>query len=145
MEPGCGSGPTHQHCPMFNNISYVLKFFKMLYHIVCLVTSLLKFTAKLFWLCCLLTSASIPWITFTILAACIGSRFCRLPHHNKKRISYLLESVGDGKSLHWPIANKGAFYDAPENSVAALNNVSKICVLQYNLVYSMTIIIYHLF
>lgn len=107
-------------------LSTIIKVLKMFYVLLCYVSSLLL---NVLWLCCTIAyicCTGIPWATFLLIVVCIGSKFVKLKTPSNK---YLLTLFGDenayesSTTLFWPVANRGAFYDAPENSAAALKKV----------------------
>ncbi|KAH8276820.1 hypothetical protein KR026_001382 [Drosophila bipectinata] len=90
---------------------------KMIYQLLCCTVSLLFFCFNLLWLLC---NLAIPWCTLTLLLVCIASKFVKLQRSpNEKRLLSLLSSPED-RPNYWPIANRAAGYDAPENSKAAI-------------------------
>lgn len=106
----------------------------MFYLLLCYVTSLFSLICHLLWLFCTMASTGIPWATFLLIIVCVGSKFVKLksPSHN-----YLIKLFGDDnlcelsskKSIFWPIAHRGASFDAPENSAAALKKVNLISLI----------------
>lgn len=107
-------------------LSTIIKALKMFYLLLCYVSSLFSLVCHLLWLFCTMASTGIPWATFLLIIVCIGSKFVKLKSPSNK---YLLTLFGDdnsyelSKTLFWPIANRAAFFDAPENSAAALKKV----------------------
>ncbi|XP_030374486.1 glycerophosphodiester phosphodiesterase 1 [Scaptodrosophila lebanonensis] len=91
---------------------------KMIYQLFCCSMSLISLLFNVFWFCCTLASAIIPWCTLTLLSICVASKFVKLRTPNEKRLLNLFHEPGD--ISYWPIANRGAGYDAPENSKAAV-------------------------
>lgn len=63
-----------------------------------------------------------------LLVICIASKFVKLRSPDDKRLQRLLAAGSQGlypeDLSFWPIAHRGAGYDAPENSKAALKKVS---------------------
>ncbi|SPP83617.1 glycerophosphodiester phosphodiesterase 1 [Drosophila guanche] len=90
---------------------------KMIYQVLCCSVSLIFFCFNVFWLFC---NLAIPWCTLTLLVVCVVSKFVKLQRSpNEKRLLSLLSAPDDWPS-YWPIANRAAGYDAPENSKAAI-------------------------
>ncbi|KAH8294768.1 hypothetical protein KR018_002687 [Drosophila ironensis] len=90
---------------------------KMIYQLLCSSLSLLFFCLNVLWLLC---NLAIPWFTLTLLLVCVASKFVKLQRSpNEKRLLSLLSSPEDWPS-YWPIANRAAGYDAPENTRAAI-------------------------
>lgn len=95
---------------------------KMIYKLFCCSVSLIFFCFNVLWFFC---NLAIPWCTLTLLIICVASKFVKLQRSpNEKRLLSLLNTPDDWPN-YWPIANRGAGYDAPENSKAA---VKKVCV-----------------
>ncbi|XP_061386238.1 glycerophosphodiester phosphodiesterase 1 [Musca vetustissima] len=97
---------------------------KMFYQLLCCSFSFLTFLFNVFWFMCNLASAGIPWITVLLVVICVLSKFVKLRSPDEKRLQRLLASGSQGlypeDLSFWPIAHRGAGYDAPENSKAAL-------------------------
>ncbi|XP_058984536.1 glycerophosphodiester phosphodiesterase 1 [Musca domestica] len=97
---------------------------KMFYQLLCCSFSFLTFLFNVFWVMCNLASAGIPWITVLLVVICVLSKFVKLRSPDEKRLQRLLASGSQGlypeDLSFWPIAHRGAGYDAPENSKAAL-------------------------
>ncbi|EDW85114.1 uncharacterized protein Dwil_GK14482 [Drosophila willistoni] len=90
---------------------------KMIYQLLCCSLSLIFFCFNVLWFFC---NLAIPWCTLTLLVVCVASKFVKLQRSpNEKRLLSLLSTPDDWPS-YWPIANRGAGYDAPENSKAAI-------------------------
>ncbi|XP_017016743.1 glycerophosphodiester phosphodiesterase 1 [Drosophila kikkawai] len=90
---------------------------KMIYQLLCCSVSLIFFCFNVFWLFC---NLAIPWCTLTLVVVCVASKFVKLQRSpNEKRLLSLLSTPEDRPS-YWPIANRAAGYDAPENSKAAI-------------------------
>ncbi|KAH8353852.1 hypothetical protein KR084_008939 [Drosophila pseudotakahashii] len=86
---------------------------KMIYQLLCASVSLILFCFNVFWLFC---NLAIPWCTLTLIVVCIASKFVKLQRSpNEKRLLSLLSTPEE-----WPIANRAAGFDAPENSKAAI-------------------------
>lgn len=100
---------------------------KMFYQLLCCSFSLLTFLFNVFWFVCNLASAGIPWFTVLLVVICIASKFVKLKSPDEKRLQRLLAAGSQGlypeDLSFWPIAHRGAGYDAPENSKAALKKV----------------------
>lgn len=95
---------------------------KMIYKLFCCSVSLIFFCFNVLWFFC---NLAIPWCTLTLLIICVASKFVKLQRSpNEKRLLSLLNTPDDWPN-YWPIANRGAGYDAPENSKAA---VKKVCM-----------------
>lgn len=77
---------------------------------------------------CNLASAGIPWFTVLLVIICVASKFVKLKSPDEKQLLRLLAVGSQGlypeDLSFWPIAHRGAGYDAPENSKAALKKVS---------------------
>lgn len=101
---------------------------KMFYQLLCCSFSFLTFLFNVFWFMCNFASAGIPWFTVMLLVICIASKFVKLRSPDDKRLQRLLAAGSQGlypeDLSFWPIAHRGAGYDAPENSKAALKKVS---------------------
>ncbi|XP_017076499.2 glycerophosphodiester phosphodiesterase 1 [Drosophila eugracilis] len=90
---------------------------KMIYQLLCCSVSLILFCFNVFWLLC---NLAIPWCTLTLLVVCIASKFVKLQRSpNEKRLLNLLSGPEEWPT-YWPIANRAAGFDAPENSKAAI-------------------------
>ncbi|KAH8404164.1 hypothetical protein KR215_011162 [Drosophila sulfurigaster] len=90
---------------------------KMIYKLLCCSMSLIFFCFNVFWFFC---NLAIPWGTLTLIIICVASKFVKLQRSpNEKRLLSLLNTPDDWPN-YWPIANRGAGYDAPENSKAAV-------------------------
>ncbi|KAI9576241.1 hypothetical protein GQX74_014301 [Glossina fuscipes] len=96
---------------------------------ISLMAGLLTFIFNVFWLTCNLASAGIPWVLVCLLIVCVASKFVKLKSPDDKQFLRLLTIAGQGlypeDLSFWPIAHRGAGYDAPENSKAALKKASK--------------------
>lgn len=93
---------------------------KMIYKLFCCSVSLIFFCFNVLWFFC---NLAIPWCTLTLLIICVASKFVKLQRSpNEKRLLSLLNTPDDWPN-YWPIANRGAGYDAPENSKAAVKKV----------------------
>ncbi|XP_013106296.1 glycerophosphodiester phosphodiesterase 1 [Stomoxys calcitrans] len=97
---------------------------KMFYQLLCCSFSFLAFLFNVFWFMCNVASGLLPWFTITLVVICIASKFVKLRSPDEKRLQRLLASGSQGlypeDLSFWPIAHRGAGYDAPENSKAAL-------------------------
>ncbi|XP_017476550.1 PREDICTED: glycerophosphodiester phosphodiesterase 1 [Rhagoletis zephyria] len=100
------------------NVLWIL--LKMLYQLLWCLARLLSVLFNVFWFACNLASACIPWLTLVLLVACVASKFAKLRSPNEKRLFSLLGGCAPEELTYWPIANRGAGYDAPENSRAAI-------------------------
>ncbi|KAH8251775.1 hypothetical protein KR038_008408 [Drosophila bunnanda] len=90
---------------------------KMIYQLLCCSVSLIFFCFNVFWVFC---NLAIPWCIITLVVVCVASKFVKLQRSpNEKRLLSLL-STPDDRPSYWPIANRAAGYDAPENSKAAI-------------------------
>lgn len=99
----------------------IIRVFKMLYTLVLYLFTLLSFLFNIFWLLCKIASSGIPWFTLVFIFICIASKFVKLRKPNEK---LLLNLIGDSTESNLSIANRGGTYDCPENSLAALKEVS---------------------
>lgn len=119
-------------------LSTIIKAFKMFYLLLCYVTSLFSLACHLVWLFCTMASTGIPWATFLLIIVCIGSKFVKLKSPCNK---YLHKLFGDdnscelSKTLFWPIAHRGASFDAPENSAAALKKVNQFLFVLFFIIF----------
>ncbi|TMW51851.1 hypothetical protein DOY81_003096 [Sarcophaga bullata] len=99
-------------------------FLKMFYQLLCCSFSFLTFLFNVFWFMCNLASAGIPWFTVLLVVICVASKFVKLKSPDEKQLLRLLAAGSQGlypeDLSFWPIAHRGAGYDAPENSKAAL-------------------------
>ncbi|XP_011209190.2 glycerophosphodiester phosphodiesterase 1 [Bactrocera dorsalis] len=93
---------------------------KMLYQLLWCSARLLSMLFNVFWFTCNLASACIPWMTLVLMVACVASKFAKLRSPDEKRLLRLLGGCAPEELTYWPIANRGAGYDAPENSRAAI-------------------------
>jgi len=90
---------------------------------MCCSVSLILFCFNVFWLFC---NLAIPWCTLTLIVVCIASKFVKLQRSpNEKRLLSLLSTPEEWPS-YWPIANRAAGFDAPENSKAAIKKVGDV-------------------
>lgn len=96
---------------------------KMLYQLLWCSARLLSLLFNVFWFACNLASACIPWMTLVLMVACVASKFAKLRSPDEKRLLRLLGGCAPEELTYWPIANRGAGYDAPENSRAAIKKV----------------------
>lgn len=100
----------------------------MFYQLLCFSASLVSFLFNVFWFACNLASAGIPWFTLILVIVCIASKFVKLKSPNQKLLLNLIGGSAAFEDLtYWPIANRGAGYDAPENSRVALKKVIDMC------------------
>ncbi|ALC45869.1 CG14883 [Drosophila busckii] len=91
---------------------------KMIYKLFCCSLSLLFFCFNMFWLFC---NLAIPWCTITLLIICVACKFVKLQRSpNEVHLLSLLNVPSDWPNNDWAIANRGAGYDAPENTRAAV-------------------------
>lgn len=96
----------------------------VLYEIGLMMYRLLRFVGsilELVWFLCNLTSFLIPWLFLGLLLLCIASRFLRLRPPPEELVRKLLERDEN----RFPVANQGGGFDCPENSLAAMQMVSK--------------------
>lgn len=100
----------------------------MFYQLLCCSFSFITFLFNVFWFMCNLASAGIPWFTVLLVVICVASKFVKLKSPDEKQLLRLLAVSSQGlypeDLSFWPIAHRGAGYDAPENSKAALKKVS---------------------
>lgn len=108
----------------------VTKSFIMFYTLLLYLLTLLSFLFNIFWLLCKIASYGIPWFTLVFIFIFIASKFVRLRHPNAKHLISLICDYVDSKNLS--IANRGGTYDCPENSFAALKEVS-FYIVYFNL------------
>lgn len=106
----------------------VTRSFNMLYTLLLYLLTILSFSFNIVWLLCKITSYGIPWFTLVFIFIFIASKFVRLTDPNAKHL------IGDFvDSKNFCIANRGGFYDCPENSFAALKEVSYYFELLFTL------------
>ena len=115
------------------NWSTIFDVLKMIYQLFWFLVSIFTFLFNIFWIVANFASIGIPWITLLLVIICVISKFVKLKSPSKEQVQKLLEKTkkNDGSDpLYWPIANKGAVFDAPENSLAAINQV-RISILDH--------------
>ncbi|XP_049287863.1 glycerophosphodiester phosphodiesterase 1 [Anopheles funestus] len=103
----------------------ILKVCKMLYQLFWFLAACCTFIVNTLWLCCNFASVGIPWLMLLLFLVCIGSKFVKLKSPADDVVLSMLtknEKQTDGnEALFWPIVNRGGAFDAPENSLAAIN------------------------
>ncbi|XP_052867199.1 glycerophosphodiester phosphodiesterase 1 [Anopheles cruzii] len=111
-------------------LATIVKVCKMLFQLFWFLATCCAFVANALWLCCNIASISIPWLMLVFVLICIASKFVKLKAPADDVIRSMLsksEKVREGtESLYWPIVNRGGGFDAPENSLAAINH----CLVQ---------------
>lgn len=133
------------------SVSNVIRAIKMFYNFFGYASALFIFLINIVWLCCSFAFAVVPWLCICIAIIFIGSKFVKLKvTYNNKSMIHLLGAGGGSNTtpphLYWPVANRGAAFDAPENSAAALKRVSKIIRIQifvfiYSLVFFFIVVV----
>uniref|UniRef100_A0A182YQ20 Uncharacterized protein n=2 Tax=Anopheles stephensi TaxID=30069 RepID=A0A182YQ20_ANOST len=102
----------------------------MLYQLFWFLATCCTFVVNALWLCCNFASVGIPWLMLLLFLVCIGSKFVKLKSPTDDVVLSMLsknEKQRDAnEALFWPIVNRGGAFDAPENSLAAINQ----CVAQ---------------
>ncbi|XP_055638771.1 glycerophosphodiester phosphodiesterase 1 isoform X2 [Toxorhynchites rutilus septentrionalis] len=92
------------------------------------------------WLCCNFASVGIPWLMLLFFLVCIASKFVKLKCPASGVVQSMLHrSVAEigSEVLYWPIVSRGGAFDAPENSIAAINHcISHRC---YNILLDLSI------
>lgn len=119
------------------NFTQIYTGLKMFYQLIIYILSFVSFFLNIVWLCCSLASVGIPWITLLLIVICVSSKFVKLRGPNNKLVIELLgpdpNSEHDSTNcMYWAVANRGGAFDAPENSVAALQQVIITSSLFYN-------------
>uniref|UniRef100_A0A182QWD9 Peptidase S1 domain-containing protein n=1 Tax=Anopheles farauti TaxID=69004 RepID=A0A182QWD9_9DIPT len=103
----------------------IFKVCKMLYQLFWFLAACCTFIVNALWLCCNFASVGIPWLMLLLFLVCIGSKFVKLKSPADDVVLSMLsknEKEQDGtEPLFWPIVNRGGAFDAPENSLVAIN------------------------
>lgn len=106
--------------------STILKVLKMIYQLFWFLTTCFTFLFNALWLCCNFASVGIPWLMLLFFLVCIASKFVKLKCPASEIVQSMLhrsEKGVDSEVLYWPIVSRGGAFDAPENSLAAINHV----------------------
>uniref|UniRef100_A0A182MN71 GP-PDE domain-containing protein n=1 Tax=Anopheles culicifacies TaxID=139723 RepID=A0A182MN71_9DIPT len=103
----------------------IFKVCKMLYQLFWFLAACCTFIVNTLWLCCNFASVGIPWLMLLLFLVCIGSKFVKLKSPADDVVLSMLSKSEKGRdgseALYWPIVNRGGAFDAPENSLAAIN------------------------
>ncbi|XP_029718426.1 glycerophosphodiester phosphodiesterase 1 [Aedes albopictus] len=120
--------------------STILKALKMIYQLFWFLTTCLTFLFNALWLCCNFASVGIPWLMLLFFLVCIASKFVKLRCPASDIVQSMLHRSEKGvgsEVLYWPIVSRGGAFDAPENSLAAINHcLSQKC---YNILLDLNI------
>lgn len=112
--------------------STILKALKMIYQLFWFLTTCLTFLFNALWLCCNFASVGIPWLMLLFFLVCIASKFVKLRCPASDIVQSMLHRSEKGvgsEVLYWPIVSRGGAFDAPENSLAAINHVWVISIV----------------
>ncbi|XP_055547157.1 glycerophosphodiester phosphodiesterase 1 [Wyeomyia smithii] len=120
--------------------STILNVLKMLYQLFWVLTTCFTFLFNALWLCCNFASVGIPWLMLIFFLICIASKFVKLKCPAVEVVQSMLhrsEKEVGSEVLYWPIVSRGGAFDAPENSLAAINHcLSQKC---YNILLDLSI------
>lgn len=96
----------------------------LMYRLLCVVVNLIWSSLDWIWFICNFCSVLIPWLLISLVMLCITSRFIRLRDTPEELVTkHLYRDADDAQK--YPVANQGAYLDAPENSISAIKMVSK--------------------
>ncbi|XP_001847486.2 glycerophosphodiester phosphodiesterase 1 [Culex quinquefasciatus] len=101
----------------------IVKVLKMIYQLFWFLTTCFTFLFNALWLCCNFASVGIPWLMLLFFLVCIASKFVKLKCPAGEVVQSMLhrsEKEVGSEVLYWPIL--GGAFDAPENSLAAINH-----------------------
>lgn len=109
----------------------LFKSVNMIYVLFCYLAAALRFAYNVLWFVCVVLSAGVPWMVGTLALILVLGKWIQLKRPSKG--SPLLAEFSTGKDevdggdrgthLVWPVASRGADFDAPENSAMALKMV----------------------
>lgn len=110
----------------------------MIYVLCWYLVTALRLIYNVLWFAFIVLSATVPWTLGTMLVCALAAKWVQLKRPSKG--SVLLEELRwstDGPiderkgHLFWPVASRGADFDAPENSAMALKMVRFpiLCIL----------------
>ncbi|XP_053680581.1 glycerophosphodiester phosphodiesterase 1 [Anopheles nili] len=99
----------------------IFKVCKMLYQLFWFLATCCTFIMHSLWICCNFASVGIPWLMLLLLLVCIGSKFVKLKSPTDEVVMSMLSKKDESELLFWPIVNRGGAFDAPDNSLAAIN------------------------
>ncbi|XP_321897.4 glycerophosphodiester phosphodiesterase 1 [Anopheles gambiae] len=106
-------------------LATIFKVCKMLYQLFWFLATCCTFVVNTLWLCCNFASVGIPWLMLLLFLVCIGSKFVKLNSPADDVVLSMLSKSEKGKeaseALYWPVVHRGGAFDAPENSLAAIN------------------------
>lgn len=98
---------------------------KMIYQLCWFFATCCTFLVNALWLCCNFASVGIPWMMLVFVLLCIVSKFVKLRSPDDELIMSMLskntKTAQGSEPLYWPIMNRGGAFDAPDNSLAAIN------------------------
>lgn len=74
---------------------------------------------------CTATSHLLPYIIVLFIILCVLSKFFKLKRPDETKIITLLNKENNNSAVisYFPIANKGCYFDYPENSMGAIKEV----------------------
>lgn len=108
------------------SVARVIQAIKMVFNIFYYLSTMFFFLINIVWFCCAFVCALVPWIMLLIAFIFVLSKFIKLKTtYNKAVLALCGDTAAEGSStnLYWPVANRGAAFDSPENSASALKQV----------------------
>lgn len=108
------------------SVARVIQAIKMVFNIFYYLSTMFFFLINFVWFCCTFVCALVPWVLLLIAIIFVLSKFIKLKTtYNKSVLALFGDTAGEGSSanLYWPVANRGAAFDSPENSASALKRV----------------------
>ncbi|XP_035777577.1 glycerophosphodiester phosphodiesterase 1-like [Anopheles albimanus] len=105
------------------NLGTVIKICKMLFQLFWFLATCCTFVVNALWLCCNFASVSFPWLMLMFFLVLLASKFVKLKSPSDEVVRSLLwkSEKEQGCGDDWPILNRGGGFDAPDNSLAAIN------------------------
>lgn len=105
----------------------------MIYVLLCYLLTVVRLVYNVLWFAFIVLSSVVPWTLGTMVVCALAAKWVQLKRPAKG--SVLLDELKvttdevDGAfgerngQLFWPVASRGADFDAPENSAMALKMV----------------------
>lgn len=114
-------------------IDTLLIMIKFIYHFFIHFSSMISIIFNTFMFFCTATSHLLPYIIVLFIILCVVSKFIKLKRPDEKNIITLLNKENNNSAVisYFPIANKGCYFDYPENSIGAIKEVSTNAIKIY--------------